>query len=147
MYKNWSDDTESGKTNLAPKRALRVANSVWKRQDIKKDFKAAYREYISKNYGAEYNSFTRDNAVAKINSSGAITGCNTDENAVTVRITGSYSGVTPSVSGFADLEVAGAEPGPGPGPGPGPDPDPVLTDLTFNQSHYALADRLLSIVE
>ena len=67
MYKNWSDDTESGKVDLKPKRALRVANSVWKRQDIKKDFKAAYKEYISKNYGAEYNSFTRDNAVAKIN--------------------------------------------------------------------------------
>ena len=77
-------------------------------------------------------------SVAKISASGAVTGCNTDENAATVRITGSYSGVTPSVSGFADLEIAGAEPGPGPGPGPGPDPDPVLTDLTFNQSHYAL---------
>lgn len=47
--------------------ALRVPNSVWKRDDISEDFKEVYRAYISKNYDAEYNSFNRDNAVGKIN--------------------------------------------------------------------------------
>ena len=50
-----------------PIMALRVANSVWKREDIEADFKSAYKEYIEKNFGAEYNTFTRKNAVKKIN--------------------------------------------------------------------------------
>ncbi|MBQ3743306.1 MAG: DUF4906 domain-containing protein [Bacteroidales bacterium] len=83
-----------------------------------------------------------DPSVATIASDGTVTGCNSSENAATVRITGTYAGVSPSVSDYADLEVAGADPGPGPGPGPGPDPgpdpDPVLTELTFDQSHYTL---------
>ncbi|MBO4356481.1 MAG: hypothetical protein J5850_06490, partial [Clostridia bacterium] len=50
-----------------PFRALRVANSVWKRDDITEDFKDAYKEYIEKNYAAEYRYFTRSNAVSLIN--------------------------------------------------------------------------------
>lgn len=46
-------------------------------------------------------------AAATIASNGAITGCNTGSSAVSTRITGSYDGVTPSVSGQADLQVDG----------------------------------------
>lgn len=56
-----------GKNDAVPNRAMRVANSVWKREDIEADFTAEYREYISKNYGAEYYGFTEKNAVDKIN--------------------------------------------------------------------------------
>lgn len=48
-------------------RALRVANSVWKADWVREDFKEAYRESIEKNYAAEYRSFTPANAVEKIN--------------------------------------------------------------------------------
>lgn len=50
-----------------PFRALRVANSVWKADRIREDFKDAYRESVEKNYAAEYRSFTPANAVEKIN--------------------------------------------------------------------------------
>ena len=50
-----------------PFRALRVANSVWKADWVQESFKDAYRESIEKNYAAEYRSFTRENAVEKIN--------------------------------------------------------------------------------
>ena len=50
----------------APFRALRVANSIWKREDIEKDFTSEYKEKIAANYGAEYCSFTPHNAVKKI---------------------------------------------------------------------------------
>ncbi len=51
----------------APFRALRVANSVWKRADIQADFKEAYRQSVSGNYAAEYRWFTEQNAIEKIN--------------------------------------------------------------------------------
>lgn len=51
----------------APKRALSVANSVWKREDIKADFTAEYKKYVSENYGAQYYGFNENNAVKKIN--------------------------------------------------------------------------------
>ncbi len=50
-----------------PFRALRVANSVWKADWIPEDFKDAYQESVEKHYAAEYRSFTRENAVEKIN--------------------------------------------------------------------------------
>ena len=50
-----------------PFRALRVANSVWKAERVKEDFKEAYRENIEKNYSAEYRSFTEENAIQRIN--------------------------------------------------------------------------------
>ena len=50
-----------------PFRALRVANSVWKAEDIRESFKDAYRESIERNYAAEYRSFNAANAVEKIN--------------------------------------------------------------------------------
>lgn len=51
----------------APFRALRVANSVWKCEDIAEEFNAEYRDFISKNYAAEYSTFTQENAVKLIN--------------------------------------------------------------------------------
>lgn len=48
-------------------RALRVANSVWKAERIKEEFKEGYKESVEKNYAAEYRSFTAENAVEKIN--------------------------------------------------------------------------------
>ena len=77
-----------------------------------------------------------DTDVATVDSDGTVTGCYQDSTATTVRITGTYAGVTPSVSDYADLAVAGKDPGPG--PGPGPDPDPVLIALTFDEEHYEL---------
>ena len=50
-----------------PFRALRVANSVWKAERIKREFKNKYKESVERNYGAEYRSFTTENAVEKIN--------------------------------------------------------------------------------
>ena len=50
-----------------PFRALRVANSVWKAERIREDFKETYRESVEKNYAAEYRYFTPENAVEKIN--------------------------------------------------------------------------------
>ncbi len=50
-----------------PFRALRVANSVWKADWVREDFRDAYRESVEKNYAAEYRSFTPANAVEKIN--------------------------------------------------------------------------------
>lgn len=44
---------------------------------------------------------------ATIASDGVITGCNTGSSAKSARITGTYGGVTPSVSGQADLQVDG----------------------------------------
>ena len=66
-YNEWTKDGDKSQLSGAPKRALRVANSIWKREDISKDFNAAYKEYISKNYAAEYSGFNRENAVKKIN--------------------------------------------------------------------------------
>lgn len=77
-----------------------------------------------------------DTDVATVGPDGTVTGCYQGSTATTVRITGTYAGVTPSVSDYADLEVAGKDPGPG--PGPGPDPDPVLIALTFDREHYDL---------
>ncbi len=50
-----------------PFRALRVANSVWKADWVREDFKEAFRESIEKNYAAEYRFFTQADAVEKIN--------------------------------------------------------------------------------
>ena len=50
-----------------PFRALRIANSVWKAERIKEEFKEGYKESVEKNYAAEYRSFTAENAVEKIN--------------------------------------------------------------------------------
>lgn len=55
------------KNSPAPARALKVANSVWKRENIEKDFSEEYKKYVAANYGAEYFGFTEDNAVQKIN--------------------------------------------------------------------------------
>ncbi len=60
--KGWIDSNSP-----EPFRALRVANSIWKRNDIEADFEETYKEYIEKNYGAEYRDFTRSNAVKLIN--------------------------------------------------------------------------------
>lgn len=51
----------------APFRALRVANSVWKREDIRADFTENYRAVIEGSYGAEYRYFTAADAVSRIN--------------------------------------------------------------------------------
>ncbi|MBQ6569290.1 MAG: hypothetical protein IJL87_03440 [Clostridia bacterium] len=51
----------------APFRALRVANSIWKNENIGRDFKDDYKRYVSDNYDAEYNTFNPENAVTKIN--------------------------------------------------------------------------------
>ncbi len=47
-------------------RALRVANSVWKAEQIKEEFKEGYKESVEKNYAAEYRSFTAENANVKV---------------------------------------------------------------------------------
>ncbi|MBR6322777.1 MAG: hypothetical protein IKR59_07900 [Lachnospiraceae bacterium] len=59
--------TESAAGSMTPGKALRVANSVWKRADILEDFTPAYKESVNKNYAAEYRIFTPENAVSKIN--------------------------------------------------------------------------------
>ena len=51
----------------APFRALRVANSVWKRANIQADFEEAYKQAVSGNYAAEYRWFTEADAIEKIN--------------------------------------------------------------------------------
>lgn len=55
------------KDGTEPYRALRVANSVWKAERIKADFKEDYRKTVEQIYAAEYRSFTPKNAVEKIN--------------------------------------------------------------------------------
>ena len=55
------------KESPEPFRALRVANSVWKAEWIRENFKDAYMNAIEKDYAAEYRSFTPANAVEKIN--------------------------------------------------------------------------------
>ncbi len=50
-----------------PFRALKVANSVWKREDITADFTEDYRAVIESSYGAEYRGFTPANAISLIN--------------------------------------------------------------------------------
>ena len=60
--KGWIDSNSP-----EPFRALRVANSIWKRNYIEAEFEESYKEYIEKNYGAEYRDFTRSNAVKLIN--------------------------------------------------------------------------------
>ena len=51
----------------APSRALRVADSVWKRQDLPAEFSAGFCEKADKIYGAEYFDFTADSAAEGIN--------------------------------------------------------------------------------
>lgn len=46
-------------------------------------------------------------SAATIDGNGRVTGCNTGSSSQTTRITGTYEGVTPSVSGQADLQVSG----------------------------------------
>ncbi len=60
--KGWTADGEK-----EPFRALRTANSVWKRLNITEDFKDSYKDYAEKYYAAEYRTFTPDNAVELIN--------------------------------------------------------------------------------
>ncbi len=55
------------KDSEEPFRALRVANSVWKRTDIEADFTEDYKKSVSGNYAAEYRVFTPANAVQRIN--------------------------------------------------------------------------------
>ena len=62
-----ADGDGESKIDSTPKRAIRVANSIWKRENIEEDFTPDYKTHISKNYAAEYNVFTPDNAVKKIN--------------------------------------------------------------------------------
>ncbi len=50
-----------------PFRALRVANSVWKAERIKREFKTKYKESVEQNYAAEYRSLPTENAGEKIN--------------------------------------------------------------------------------
>ncbi len=47
---------------------LKIANSVWKRNDIPEDFHADYLERIQKSYAADNYTFTNKNAVKQINS-------------------------------------------------------------------------------
>lgn len=51
----------------APLMALRVANSVWRNEDLDAQFTDAYRASVSGNYGAEYRSFLPSNVVDKVN--------------------------------------------------------------------------------
>jgi len=66
-HKQWVAQGMADENSQAPFRALRVANSIWKRDDITADFDDAYAQYISQNYDAEYNTFNRSNAVERIN--------------------------------------------------------------------------------
>ena len=50
-----------------PYRALRVANSVWRNENLEKKFTEAYTEKVSKNYAAEYRTFLPENVVQKVN--------------------------------------------------------------------------------
>ncbi|GEM_PF-1775263 len=73
----YEDDQEQQKKGISggwlepstelPYRALRVANSVWKRADLP-DLKEGYKARIEKVYAAEYADFTAKNAVSRINS-------------------------------------------------------------------------------
>jgi len=68
--KRYDEDVENGyvdKQSKAPERALKVANSVWKRENINEDFKSDYKNYICKNFGAEYKTFNKSNLVKKVN--------------------------------------------------------------------------------
>lgn len=51
-----------------------------------------------------------DVSAATIAASGAVTGCNTELTAKTVRISGTYSGVSPAVSDDVQLQVSGVSP-------------------------------------
>ena len=47
--------------------ALRVANSVWRNENLDAMFTEQYTESVSKNYAAEYRSFLPGNVVEKVN--------------------------------------------------------------------------------
>ncbi len=68
QVRKWKKEGVVDADQPEPSRALRLANSVWKREDIPADFTAEYREKIEQCYTAEYFNFTRENAVEKINS-------------------------------------------------------------------------------
>ncbi len=68
--KEYEKNVKSGgipKDSAAPVMALRVANSVWKNEKLGVPFTDEYCENVSKNYDAEYESFTPENAAEKIN--------------------------------------------------------------------------------
>ena len=67
QFRMWKKQGVVSPDDPEPSRALQVANSVWKRKDIPADFTAGYRDKIEKSYAAEYFTFTRENAVKKIN--------------------------------------------------------------------------------
>lgn len=67
QYKDWKQKQWIDPESPEPFRALRVANSVWKRANITEDFKEGYKSSVSGNYAAEYRIFTPQNAVEKIN--------------------------------------------------------------------------------
>ena len=58
----WVDPAEP-----EPFRAVRIVNSIWKRDDIEEDFKQEFKDKITRNYGAEYYQFNRENVVGRVN--------------------------------------------------------------------------------
>ncbi len=62
-----ADGTWDFDENAEVTRALQIANSVWKRNDITQNFSEAYLDKIQKCYAAENYTFTEKNAVEKIN--------------------------------------------------------------------------------
>ncbi len=67
QVRKWKKEGVVDADQAEPSRALQLANSLWKREDITADFTAEYREKIEQCYAAEYYNFTRETAVEKIN--------------------------------------------------------------------------------
>ncbi len=61
--KGWLPDSAT-----APFRALRVANSIWKKESIPEDFTETYKALVAANYAAEHLSFSPENVVERVNS-------------------------------------------------------------------------------
>ena len=66
-YKEYVKQGYLSADSAEPYRALRVANSVWRNENLEKKFTEAYTEKVSKNYAAEYRTFLPENVVQKVN--------------------------------------------------------------------------------
>lgn len=63
------ENTEPGYIGSAekPEKALTVANSIWKNEELPFSFVPAYLDYTSSHYSAEHHPFTPDNVIPAVN--------------------------------------------------------------------------------